>query len=39
MAKIIPWLEFEQEYVLCFAWEMGAPAKTFRMALGKLIFK
>jgi hypothetical protein len=39
MAKIIPWLEFEQEYVLCFASEMGAPAKTFRMALGALIFK
>ena len=34
MAKIIPWLEFEQEYALCFASEMGLRAKTFRMALG-----
>jgi hypothetical protein len=39
MAIIIPWLEFEQEYALCFASEMGAPAQTFRMALGALIFK
>jgi len=39
MAKIIAWLEFDQEYALCFASEMGAPAKTFRSALGALIFK
>ena len=39
MAKIIPWLEFEQEYALCFASEMGLSAKTFPMALGALIFK
>jgi hypothetical protein len=39
MAKIIPWLEFEQEYVLCFASEMGLRAQTFRMALAALIFK
>jgi len=39
MAKIIPWLEFEQEYALCFASEMGLRAKTFWMALEGLNFK
>ena len=39
MAKLIPWSEFEQEYASLFAEEIGAPAKSFRMALGSLIIK
>ena len=39
MAELIPWSEFETEYAANFSEEMGAPAKTFRMALGALIIK
>jgi hypothetical protein len=39
MANLIPWSEFEEEYAQNFSEEMGAPAKTFRMALGALIIK
>lgn len=39
LAKIIPWSEFESEYAARFTEEIGAPAKTFRMALGALIIK
>lgn len=39
MAKLIPWSEFEEEYASLFSEEIGAPAKTFRMALGSLIIK
>ncbi len=39
MAKLIPWSEFESEYASLFSPEMGAPAKSFRMALGALIIK
>lgn len=39
MAKLIPWSEFEQEYARLFSEKMGAPAKTFRLALGSLIIK
>lgn len=39
MAKLIPWSDFEQEYASLFSEEMGAPAKSFRMALGSLIIK
>lgn len=39
MAKLIPWSEFEAEYAQNFATVMGAPAKSFRMALGALIIK
>lgn len=39
MASLIPWPEFESEYAQNFSSEMGAPAKTFRMALGALIIK
>jgi transposase, IS5 family len=39
MAELIPWEEFEEEYAQNFAEEMGAPAKTWRMALGALIIK
>jgi hypothetical protein len=39
MADLIPWREFESEYSSGFSPEMGAPAKSFRMALGALIIK
>ncbi|KYC34685.1 transposase [Scytonema hofmannii PCC 7110] len=39
MAAFIPWTEFEEEYSSFFSVEMGAPAKSFRMALGALIIK
>ena len=39
LSKIIPWSEFEAEYAAIFSAETGAPAKTFRMALGALIIK
>lgn len=39
MASLIPWQEFEEEYASLFSSEMGAPAKSFRMALGALIIK
>ena len=39
MAQIIPWSEFESEYAENFPTEKGAPAKSFRMALGALIIK
>ena len=39
MADLIPWQEFEDEYASLFSEEMGAPAKSFCMALGALIIK
>ena len=39
MAQIIPWDEFESEYAANSPAEKGAPAKSFRMALGALIIK
>jgi transposase, IS5 family len=39
LANLIPWAEFEEEYSSGFSVEMGAPAKSFRMALGALIIK
>ena len=39
VAELIPWSEFEAEYAKNFPTEMGAPAKSFRMALGALIIK
>ncbi|MGL4882496.1 MAG: IS5 family transposase, partial [Waterburya sp.] len=39
MTKLIPWSEFEEEYASLFSSQMGAPAKTFRIALGSLIIK
>jgi len=39
MAEMIPWSEFEEAYAANFPTEMGAPAKSFRMALGALIIK
>ena len=39
MAELIPWSEFESEYAQNFPTQKGAPAKSFRMALGALIIK
>ena len=39
MSSLIPWEEFEEEYASFFSEGMGAPAKSFRMALGALIIK
>jgi hypothetical protein len=39
IAQVIPWSEFESEYAENFPTEKGAPAKSFRMALGALIIK
>ncbi|NES84999.1 MAG: transposase [Moorea sp. SIO2B7] len=39
MAKLIPWEQFEEEYAQNSREEIGAPAKSFRMALGALIIK
>lgn len=36
MAKLIPWSEVEEEYAKKFTLEIGAPAKSSRMALGAL---
>ncbi|NEP59140.1 MAG: hypothetical protein F6K31_19300 [Symploca sp. SIO2G7] len=39
MASLVPWSEFEEEYAKNFAEDMGAPALSFRTALGALIIK
>lgn len=40
MSEIIPWTEFEAEYAKNFSEiGIGAPAKSFRIALGALIIK
>jgi hypothetical protein len=40
LSRLIPWGEFEEEYADQFADSgMGAPAKSFRMALGALLIK
>lgn len=39
MSKMIPWEEYEEEYAKNFTEKKGAPAKSFRMALGALIIK
>lgn len=39
LSKLIPWDEFEQEYASLFDEKMGAPAKSFRMALGSLLIQ
>ena len=39
MAHLIPWQELEDEYASHLFEEMGAPAKSFPMALGALIIK
>jgi transposase, IS5 family len=39
LAEMIPWSDFEAEYAAQMSKKMGAPAKTFRIALGALIIK
>lgn len=40
LSQLIPWEEFEQQYAEHFVdYQMGAPAKPFRMALGALLIK
>jgi transposase, IS5 family len=39
LSNLIPWEEFEEEYADQFSTDTGAPAKSFRMALGALIIK
>ena len=39
LAQLVPWAEFEAEYAQQFSATQGAPAKSFRVALGALIIK
>ncbi len=39
LAALIPWEEFEADYAEQLSEDMGAPAKSFRIALGALIIK
>ena len=39
LSRLIPWAEFEGHYAFRFSSSQGAPAKSFRMALGALIAK
>ena len=40
LSKLIPWSEFEKKYAEIFSADgMGAPAKSFRLALGSLMIK
>jgi hypothetical protein len=39
LAEMIPWEEFEASYAAHFDPSHGAPAKSFRLALGALIIK
>jgi hypothetical protein len=39
LADLIPWNELEHHYASQFSKGFGAPAKSFRMALGALIIK
>lgn len=39
LAALIPWERFEKHYAEQLSEGMGAPAKSFRMALGALIIK
>jgi transposase, IS5 family len=39
LAALIPWEQFEAEYAEQLSDSMGAPAKSFRMALGALVIK
>jgi len=39
LAQMIPWEEFEEAYASQFDHNLGAPAKSFRLALGALIIK
>lgn len=39
MASLIPWGKLEDEYVILFSTDRGAPTLNFRMVLGALIIK
>lgn len=40
LAELIPWEKFEEQYAELFSESgLGAPAKSFRVALGSLIIK
>ncbi|MEA5464815.1 transposase, partial [Leptothoe sp. PORK10 BA2] len=39
LAEMVPWDDFESVYAQQFSQDEGAPAKSFRMALGALIIK
>jgi hypothetical protein len=39
LSNLIPWSEFEQVYASLFDEKMGAPAKSFRLALGSLLIQ
>ena len=39
MASLISWSEYEDKYASLFSEERGAPACSFRIALGALIIK
>lgn len=39
LSQLVPWTEFESEYAEQFSSTQGAPAKSFRVALGSLIIK
>ncbi len=39
LAELIPWATVEADYAKQFSDSMGAPAKSFRLALGALIIK
>ena len=39
MAELIPWEKFEEEYAKNFSEKKGAPALSFRIALGALIIQ
>jgi IS5 family transposase len=39
LADLIPWDELEDDYAAQFCNGFGAPAKSFRTALGALIIK
>lgn len=39
LEKLIPWQKFEGEYAAIFDEKKGAPAKSFRLALGALIIQ
>ena len=39
LSNLIPWDEFENEYASFFDEKMGAPAKSFQLALGSLLIQ
>ncbi len=39
LSNLIPWEQFEKEYASLFDEKIGAPAKSFRLALGSLLIQ